>query len=111
VQRARLRKRSLQAARLYSIRRHLCGRDFGRALLRNVPCCYGLRSHLRADKSMVDFKRLFDTSMTAGHASQGRPRIPDHRIARKRGRFLARIIAIGIGIVKRFGRHDHGSLQ
>jgi hypothetical protein len=64
-----------------------------------------------ADKSMVDFKRLFDTSMTAGHASQGRPRIPDHRIARKRGRFLARIIAIGIGIVKRFGRHDHGSLQ
>ena len=64
-----------------------------------------------ADKSMVDFKRLFDTSMTAGHASQGRPRIPDHRIARKRGQFLARIIAIGVGIVKRFGRHDHVSLQ
>ena len=60
-------------------------RVFGRALLRSVACCYALRSHPRADKSMVDFKRLFDTSMTAGHASQCRHQIPDHRIARERG--------------------------
>lgn len=57
---------------------------------------------------MVDFKRLFDTNVTAGHGAQCRHLIPAHRMARPHptdresdlGAFLlACIIAIIVSVV------------
>jgi hypothetical protein len=36
----------------------------------------------RQRQSIIDFRRLFDTNVTAGHGAQSRPLIPAHRTAR-----------------------------